>query len=104
EELAGIHDSGRVELLLDRPQRLEPERSVLGLEVVDVVAADGVVVRDRPARRHDGLAGGALGRLPLLGPRAALLAGGERQLQRAAPPPPRTWRARAVSPRGPTSA
>ena len=66
EQLAGVHDPGRVEPLLDRAQRLEAELADLRLHVGGVIAADGVVVGDRAARGDDRLAGGRLDRPPLL--------------------------------------
>ena len=65
-ELAGVHDPGRVELLLDRAQDVEAGRAHLGLHVGGVVAADRVVVGDRAAAGDDRLAGGPLDLPPLL--------------------------------------
>ena len=58
QQLAGVHDPGGIEALLDRAQRVEAERAGLGLQVGHVVAADRVVVGDRAAGGDDRLAGG----------------------------------------------
>ena len=84
EELAGVHDPGRVELLLDRAQHLEPGLAHLGLHVGGVVAADRVVVGDRAAAGDDRLRGGALDLPPLLELGAAAGAGDEGEVERGA--------------------
>ena len=57
QQLAGVHDPGRVEPLLRRPQQLEAGLPHLGPHVGRVVAAGGVVVADRAAVGDDRLAG-----------------------------------------------
>ena len=50
QELAGVHDPGRVAAVLHRAQQLQPELADLVGQVGRVVAADRVVVGDRAAR------------------------------------------------------
>ena len=66
DELAGVHDPGWVEALLDRQQRLDAELADLGLHVGSVVAADRMVMGDRPPGGDDRVAGGGLELPPLL--------------------------------------
>jgi EAL domain-containing protein (putative c-di-GMP-specific phosphodiesterase class I) len=58
EQLAGVHDPGRVEPLLRSANKVEPELAHLRGHPRGVVAADGVVVGDGAARGHDRLARG----------------------------------------------
>ncbi len=66
DQLPGVHDPGRVEALLQRPQGLDARLAHLGLHVGGVVAADRVVVGDRSPRPDDRLGGGRLRGAPLL--------------------------------------
>ena len=84
QQLAGVHDPGRVESFLHRPQRSSAGLPHLGLHVGGVVAADRVVVGDRAAVGDDRLAGGALDRRPLLDLGAAAGAGDEGEVERGA--------------------
>ena len=52
-ELAGVHDSLRIERLLDRPQRAEPRRIAEPGELVELHLADAMLGRDRAAGRGD---------------------------------------------------
>jgi diguanylate cyclase (GGDEF)-like protein len=58
EQLAGVHDPGRVEPLLSGADQVEPDLAHLGGHPGRVVPADGVVVGDGAPRGHDRLARG----------------------------------------------
>src|SRR4051794_22495533 len=83
-QFPGVHDARRVQFGLDRLERGDAPRPDLALEVGRVVAADRVVVGQRATVGDDRLAGGLLGRGPLLDLVSALLPGEEREVQRAA--------------------
>ena len=66
DQHAGVEDPGRVDRVLGRPQRRGERLGALAVVPGPVVAADGVVVGDRPARGDDRLRGGRLDLVPLL--------------------------------------
>src|SRR6476661_7513926 len=82
QQLARIHHAGRVQLRLERAQRVQARVAVLGRHPRHVVGADGVVVGDRPAGADDRRARVALGGAPLLDLLAGPGAVQEREVQR----------------------
>ena len=73
DQLAGVHDPGRVQLALTARSSATPSVADLGRQLGRVVAADRVVVGDRAAGGDDRLAGRAPWRAPLLDRLVALL-------------------------------
>src|SRR5579884_1632704 len=81
EQDAGVEDSRRVELALDRPQGADGELADFAGVELAVVATHAVVVGDRGARIADGAACRLLDRPPL-GHRILGLRAADREVQR----------------------
>ena len=70
DQYSRIKDAVRIELSFRRPKRRRKEFRTLTIVPVSMIAADGVVMRDRASGLDKRIAGRVLERLPLLPKRA----------------------------------